>query len=137
MFCQKCKKRIDCREICKELDAHLAKFDGYSRELPIPPALIAQIFETGRELPSTKDWEYVLDEIGLFDLVAKLAPLQRRIITGYFWKGQSFPALARELKISTSQVQRLFHTGLADLKKRMLAKPRLKKIFLASVKKGD
>jgi DNA-directed RNA polymerase specialized sigma subunit len=91
---------------------------------------------TVEESASSTEWASALDEIGLWELIADLPRPSQKIIIGYFWKGQSFPVLARNMRISVSQVQRLFPVGLSGLKKRILAKNRLKKIFLASVKKG-
>lgn len=117
MICKNCPKKPKCKKPCSKLKRHLELVTNYQREHLLEPVLLNRIFSSGEKSESEKEWDALLEEINLPYLIARLKYRARVVITGYFWEGKSIPALARRLKVSRSQAQRLFETGLKKLKK--------------------
>ena len=106
MYCNSCRRRGRCKEICPELQKHLkkdievARIDVLECELGINIERVVGKGEwpEGGVVLDTKDWVYLMKK------KPNLTLLQKRYVFLYYWQRINFKVIGKRYNISKQAV---------------------------------
>ena len=129
---------IDEIEVATEVDAEEHQPDTASTD-PEDAHYIDPLLPVFTEMEPFADAANIYKHnklVALMDLIgaelAKLPVTQRKVIYGYYYRGQSLPEIATELGIGLNNVKQRKIRGMHNLKKALLNNPYVLKLYAAA-----